>query len=248
MGLYIFNILFYAFLAVLCTIFLVLSALALVVCYPFDRSRRVVHELSRILSRIFWSIPAWRKRIAGIENVDKKQAYVIVVNHSAMIDIPMLYYVPLNFRWVSKREVFRIPFFGQFLHLHGDIAIDRGASAAMKKVIDGGKKWIGRGASVAIFPEGTRSKIGEIQRFKSGAFELAKQAGVPILPVVLHGTNTLNKGWRMKFRHTFWLSAMPPVSAEVVANTDIKELAELVREQMIAEKSRLAEQARTAQR
>ncbi len=185
--------LYYLFLVLLCTFFLLLSALALVVCLPFDPSRRVVHELSRILVRIFFFIPPrWRQRVVGLDALDRTKSYVIVLNHNTVIDIPALYYVPLNFRWVSKREVFRVPFFGQFLVLHGDICIDRGRAAeARDKMIADGCKWLRRGASVAVFPEGTRSKDGEIHRFKTGAFALAKEAGVGILPVVLDGTKTL---------------------------------------------------------
>lgn len=164
--------LYYLLLVLLCTLFMILSALALVVCYPFDRGRRTVHELSRILVRIFFFLPPfWRQRVIGRELIDRKKRYVIVINHNTVIDIPALYYIPLNFRWVSKREVFKTPFFGQFLLLHGDICIDRGhAAEALEQLVRDGKKWISRGASVAIFPEGTRSKDGEIHRFKAGAF------------------------------------------------------------------------------
>ena len=94
-----------------------------------------------------------------------------------MADILALYFVPLNFRWVSKREVFRIPYIGQMLSIHGDIAIDRSRGAdSMRKVTEKGKMWIGRGVSIAMFPEGTRSKSGEMGRFKQGAFALAKDA------------------------------------------------------------------------
>ena len=143
---------YYLFLVLLCTFFMILSAVALVVCRPFDPGRRVVHNLSRVLVRIFFFIPPlWRTRVEGLEHIERGKAYVIVLNHSTVIDIPALYYVPLNFRWVSKREVFKVPFFGQFLHLHGDICIDRGrASEAMEKLLADGKRWIGRGASVAI--------------------------------------------------------------------------------------------------
>ena len=114
--------LYYLLLVLLCTLFMILSALALVVCYPFDRGRRTVHELSRILVRIFFFLPPfWRQRVIGRELIDRKKSYVIVINHNTVIDIPALYYIPLNFRWVSKREVFKTPFFGQFLLLHGDI-------------------------------------------------------------------------------------------------------------------------------
>ena len=152
-----------------------------------------MHELSRILVRIFYAVPPlWKFRVTGREYIDRRKPYVIVVNHQAGLDIPTLYFVPLNFRWVSKREVFKVPFFGQFLLLHGDICINRGhATAAMEKVIRDGKLWLSRGASVAIFPEGTRSHDGEIYRFKAGAFTLAREAGVEILPVVLDGTTTM---------------------------------------------------------
>lgn len=185
--------LYYIFLVLLCTFFMILSAVALVVCYPFDRGRRVVHELSRILVRIFFAIPPfWRQRVEGLERIDRRQRYVIAVNHNTVIDIPTLYYLPLNFRWVSKREVYKVPFFGQYLFLHGDICINRGrATAAMEQLLREGREWISRGASVAIFPEGTRSKDGEIHRFKAGAFLLAREAGVGILPVVLDGTKSL---------------------------------------------------------
>ena len=78
-----------------------------------------------------------------------------------------------------------MPFMGPLLTIHGDIPIERGnAAEAMAKVLRLGKLWLSRGASVAIFPEGTRSKTGEINRFKAGAFSLAKEAGVEILPIV----------------------------------------------------------------
>ena len=152
--------LYYLFLVALCTVFMLLSAVALVVCWPFDKARRAVHELSRVLVRIFFFIPPfWRQRVIGREYADRSKSYVIVLNHNTVIDIPALYCIPLNFRWVSKREIFKVPFFGQFLVLHGDICIDRGRAAeAKEQMVREGCKWIRRGASVAVFPEGTRSK------------------------------------------------------------------------------------------
>lgn len=226
---------YYLFLVVICTVFMVLSAIALVICYPFDKGRRVVHELSRILVRIFFFVPlGWRHRMIGIENVDRRKSYVIVINHNAMTDIPALYYVPLNFRWVSKREVFKIPFFGQYLRLHGDICIDRGNGAeAMEQLLRKGKKWISYGASVAVFPEGTRSKDGEIHRFKSGAFALAKESGVEILPVVLDGTKTMIRKNRMfNWGNRITLRILPPVQAETVVSTELHALMDRVHDDM----------------
>lgn len=229
------SILYYVFLSVVCTLFLVVSAVALLITWPFQKSRRLVHELSRVLVRIFFFVPpCWRHKVTGMENIDQHESYVIVINHQAMTDIPALYFLPLNFRWVSKREVFRLPFFGQFLRLHGDICIDRGhAAEAMEQLLREGKQWLGRGVSVAVFPEGTRSKDGTIHRFKAGAFTLARAAGVGILPVVMDGTTTLVR--RNKFfnwRNTITLRVLPPVAAGQVASTDVKELMEQVRDAM----------------
>ena len=137
-------------------------------------------------------------------------------------------------------KVFKVPFFGQFLLLHGDICINRGhATAAMEKVIRDGKLWLSRGASVAIFPEGTRSHDGEIHRFKAGAFTLAREAGVEILPVVLDGTTTMiGRNGMFNWRNKLTVSILPPVSAERVAAADPKELMEQVRASMCV---RLAE-------
>ena len=232
------SILYYIFTLLQVSFWFVVSIIVLGVTYPFDKSRRWVHECSRCICALLYGVPPFiRRTIDGVENIDPKKAYVMVMNHNSGVDIFAAYKIPLNFRWVSKREVFRIPFFGQMLTLHGDICIDRSSSGAMSKVTTLGKKWLGRGASVAIFPEGTRSKDGEIHRFKSGAFTLAKEAGVPILPVVFHGSDTLfRNGWRLPWRHTFRVDVLDPIPAEVVASMELRELSDMVREQMVAAK------------
>ena len=216
------SLLYYIFTVIHTTVWCLVSVLALAVTYPFDKSRRWVHELSRYMTWVFFGMPPCLKRtIDGLENIDR-------------VDIIAAYNVPLNFRWVSKREVFRLPFFGPMLLVHGDIPIERGnAAAAMAKVIRDGKLWLSRGASVAIFPEGTRSKDGEIHRFKMGAFNLAKEADVDILPVVMTGTGATFKGWRMNWSNCIAIRVLPPVSAERVAASDVKALAEEVRVNMI---------------
>lgn len=236
------SLLYYLFLIGLCTVLIILSAVALVLCWPFDKSRRVVHELSRAAVRVFFGIPPfWRFHVEGLEHVDRKGRYVITLNHQAMSDIPALYFVPLNYRWVSKREVFKIPFFGQLLRLHGDICIDRGRAAeAMEQLQREGGRWLDRGVSVAIFPEGTRSKDGEIHRFKAGAFELARQAGVSILPVVLEGTERLiNKNRSFRWRNTVTVKVLEPVPVEEVMATEPKEMAQRVHDRMAEERKKI---------
>lgn len=226
------SILYYIWLTLICTVVLVISVVALVVTYPFQKSRRVVHELSRFLAQGILRL--FPRRIEGLEHVDPKGRYVIVLNHQAMMDILALYFVPLNFRWVSKREVFRIPFVGQFLLLHGDIPINRGrAAAAMEQMLREGKLWLSRGVSVAIFPEGTRSRDGEIHRFKAGAFTLAKSAGAAILPVVLDGTAQVVRPNRLfAWRQSVTIKVLPPIAADEVARCETHELMESLHERM----------------
>lgn len=227
------TVLYYIFTIIHTTILCILSALCLLFTYPFQKSRYWVHCLSRYMTWLFFWIPGIRRKIEGLENVDKNKSYVIVLNHTSGVDILAAYKIPLNFRWVSKREVFKTPFFGVMLLIHGDIPIERGnASAAMAKVVGDGKLWLSRGASVAIFPEGTRSKSGEIRRFKAGAFTLAKEAGVEILPVVMNGTGATLKGWMMNWGHNIGIRVLKPISAEEVAATDVKDMMQKVQEQM----------------
>lgn len=231
------TLLFMLYCVIATIIMILLSVIALVICYPFDPARRVVHFLSKELCMIFWKTPwGWKQDVWGLENIDPSKTYVIAINHKAMVDIASLYFLPLVFKWVSKKEVFMIPGIGQFLLIHGDIPIQRARGAeSMKKVITDGKKWISRGASIAIFPEGTRSKDGEIHRFKQGAFILAKEAGVEILPVVIDETqNLFRKGTRLfNWKHNLKLQVLPPVPKEEVAAKDASQLADEVRSRMV---------------
>lgn len=235
------SVLYYLFTLLQVSFWFVISVIVLILTYPFDKSRRWVHECSRCICTILYGVPPlMRRTIDGVENIEKGKPYVMVMNHNSGFDIFAAYKIPLNFRWVSKREVFRVPFMGWLLPIHGDIPIERGnASAAMAKVIRDGKLWLSRGASIAIFPEGTRSKTGEMGRFKAGAFNLAAEAGVDILPIVMTGTNEMIKGWKINWRNRVAIRVMPAIKADVVAATDTKELMLQVRESMVEELAKL---------
>ena len=228
--------LYYITAGVICFGLYLLSWIAFFLCYPFDKRRVVVHRISKWITDVVFGLPPHMGRdVVGAENIDKNQAYVIVINHMSMIDIMSLYPIPLVFKWVSKREVYKIPLVGRLLFMHGDIVINRSSpKEAMRFVHEQGLKWLNKGASVSIFPEGTRSKDGEIHNFKSGAFILAKEAGVPILPIVLDGTNTMvRNGWLMNWRNKITIRVLPPVLAEDVQNRDIKDVMAEVRENMV---------------
>ena len=110
------SLIYWLWILLSCLVITLLSAIAWVVCYPFDKRRTVVHALSRCLVWCIHGVPfLTRHRIEGLEKLDPKRAYVIMANHNSMFDITSMYYLPLNFRWVTKREVMKTPFFGQLI-------------------------------------------------------------------------------------------------------------------------------------
>ncbi|MDR3188609.1 MAG: 1-acyl-sn-glycerol-3-phosphate acyltransferase [Prevotellaceae bacterium] len=235
---------------ILAVIYLVASSLALVLIsaalrallWPFDRQRRVQYLLSRLIAgQCFFVFPLSKVVVKGREHVAKGQAYVVTSNHQAMMDIVLLYRVPLRFRWVSKKEVYRIPLVGQLLRLNGDVCIRRGDPKSARKMMQDCSALLGRRISIMMFPEGTRSQTGQVGRFKEGAFALAKSCNVPILPVAIDGTRAFSSGhggW-VNVRQLFQVSIMPPISAEEVARTDVKALQEKVHDMIRAEHSRM---------
>ena len=230
------SILYYIVVSVAWTLLYVLSFVALIVCYPFDKKRSVVHRISAWLTNtVFIFAPLARRKVIGMENIDPNKAYVMVLNHQSMVDILSIYNLPLVFKWVSKKEVYRIPIVGRLLWMHGDIVINRAsAKEAMQLVHTKGMEWLKKGATVSIFPEGTRSKDGEIHNFKAGAFILAKDAGVPILPVVLDGTSTLaRKNMMINWRNVITIKVLPEIPAEEVAERSIKEVMAQVHTDMV---------------
>jgi 1-acyl-sn-glycerol-3-phosphate acyltransferase len=230
------SFLFYIFVLAWSLVIYVMTFIALLLCYPFDKKRFVVQKLSKWLTDAFFGFGLVMKRkVEGIENLDPKGTYVMVLNHNSMVDILSIYNLPLVFKWVSKREVYRIPIVGRLLLAHGDIVINRASTKeAMQLVHTRGKQWLAKGASVAIFPEGTRSKDSEIHNFKAGAFILAKDAEVPILPIVLNGTDrVVRKGFFMNWSNRITIKILPPVSKQDVVERPIKEVMAEVHDNMV---------------
>jgi 1-acyl-sn-glycerol-3-phosphate acyltransferase len=163
------------------------QALVLAATAPFDRNRvaagRFLRFVGVLISKTF---PPWRLRVEG--EWPGKGPYVVVANHQSILDILLLSRVPREMKWVAKDELFRIPWVGWMLRMSGDIPIRRGDAESGGEALARAKVYLSRGMSVMVFPEGTRSARGALLPFKSGAFRLAIDAGVPVLPIVVHGT------------------------------------------------------------
>jgi 1-acyl-sn-glycerol-3-phosphate acyltransferase len=125
----------------------------------------------------------------GLENVDPKQPYVFMSNHQSVFDVPAIVTtIPVSWRFVAKKELLLVPFFGWGLGLGGHVIVDRGRHERAMRSMRAAAERIRTGTNVIIFPEGTRGTTGAMLPFKSGGFHLAIEAQVPILPVSISGS------------------------------------------------------------
>ncbi len=130
-----------------------------------------------------------RVEIEGLERIDRNNPQIIVANHSGLHDILSLAaYLPIHFRWVAKKSLFRVPFMGWHMRRSGYIAIDRENPRDAAKSIIEAARVIQGGVNAIAFPEGTRNRKGDLGSFHSGAFALALRTGVRLLPITLEGS------------------------------------------------------------
>ena len=155
----------------------------------FDSQGRWQHACARTWSWLILKTSGIRVRLEGLEHVDPGQTAIYCVNHQSAMDIPVLFAsLPVQFRFVAKRSLFHLPFLGWHLLRSGHIPVDRNrpqqAMKSMKKVA----QEIREGKSVLLFPEGHRSRNGQLLPFKAGSFYIAILSGVPIVPITVNGT------------------------------------------------------------
>jgi len=130
-----------------------------------------------------------RVEVEGLERLDRTKPYVVMSNHQSVLDIGALVLtIPLNWRFVAKRELTYVPFFGWALGLSDQIVIDRGNRTRSIRSLHRAAERVRGGISVIVFPEGTRSPTGHMRDFKSGGFHLAIESQVPILPATVSGS------------------------------------------------------------
>ena len=155
----------------------------------FTRTGDPVHIIARIWARSILFVSRVPVRVSGLSNIESGKSYIYMANHQSNFDIPVLLgYLPVQFRWLAKAELFRIPVFGRAMLGAGYVKIDRFNQKSAFESIRTAARRLKDGVSVMIFPEGTRSRDGSIQKFKKGGFVMAIQSGVPIIPVILRGT------------------------------------------------------------
>lgn len=164
--------------------------------------------------------------VSGLENIDPKQSYVCVSNHQSMFDVFLIYgWLPIIFKWLMKQELRKVPFVGTACKAAGHIFINRSNSkSAMNSILEA-KSVLQDGVSLVIFPEGTRTRDGEIGRFKRGAFAIASDLNLPILPITLDGCfEALPKGKPYAHRNKISMHIGKPISIEGMEQEEAMQL------------------------
>ncbi|MCK5542650.1 MAG: 1-acyl-sn-glycerol-3-phosphate acyltransferase [Desulfobacterales bacterium] len=165
-----------------------------ILTFPFDKKLILSNLFTSFWASCYlWCIPTWSIKKYGMEKLSLKKNYIVVSNHQSQIDILLAFNLFLPFRWVSKKEVFNLPFLGWNMILNKYVGIKRGDKDSVKKMMQQCESILEQGCSLFFFPEGTRSKTGELKPFKPGAFILAKKMKTNILPIIMQGSRNVLK-------------------------------------------------------
>jgi 1-acyl-sn-glycerol-3-phosphate acyltransferase len=184
-----FSAVYWVFVCLTMPLFFLVALVLFVVTWPFDRRRVALHLWSCFWASFYiYANPLWRVRITGREKLPWRAPAVIVANHLSLVDILVLYGLYRPFKWVSKAEIFKVPFVGWNMVLNDYVRLLRGDRESIRAMMQHCREHLARGAPILIFPEGTRSATGELQAFRDGAFKLAFETGCPVIPVVVKGT------------------------------------------------------------
>ena len=231
----------WAVLATCLLVWLPILALIRLVTLPFDRGRYWAGFFFRKIAVVTATLnPLWRFRVSGTIPADPRRPYVDVSYHESFVDILLISHLPWEMKWLSKVEILRIPVLGWDMWLAGDVPVERGTRKSALKAMRRCQEVLAHRVSVMMFPEGTRSVSEEMLPFKEGAFRLAIDSGVPILPLVVKGTRSAlpKHGWRFG-RSDAEVRVLPPVETAGLTTKDVAALTERVRNLILAERTRM---------
>jgi 1-acyl-sn-glycerol-3-phosphate acyltransferase len=179
----------------------VFGLLAILVSF-FSKKGDSVHYIAQCWGKSILLVSAVRVTSTGVDPQFGGHSYIYMCNHQSNFDIPVLFSaLPVQFRWLAKAELFKIPIFGSGMRGAGYISIDRSNRKSAFQSLAQAADMIRNGTSVMIFPEGTRSSDGQLLPFKKGGFMLAVDAGVPIIPIKIYGTHEVMPKGRLLVRH-----------------------------------------------
>lgn len=218
-----------------------LPMLALCRLFDPDPAHYYTGKLFRKLGKAVSKInPNWQIIITGRTDVDDRSPYIVVCNHLSQADIPLISNLPWEMKWVAKKELFEAPVVGWMMKLAGDISVDRRALNRKEMTFEQAHYYLDNHCSVMFFPEGTRSRNGNLNAFTRGAFELAIREQKPVLPLVIDGTQSTlpKKSWKFGIAKHIKLKVLEPVSTDGLQKSDTRSLTEEVRNRILDQLSK----------
>ena len=219
-----------------------LMVLSFVFTTPFDRRRRITGRLFRWAAVIpALANPLWHFSWSGQPPAVRRRPHVVVSNHESFADIMLLSMLPWEMKWLAKAELFRIPVVGWMMAMAGDVPIKRGFGPSAVEAMRTCRERLAIGMSIMVFPEGTRSPRGDLLPFKDGAFRLAVEAGVPVLPLAVYGTRTALRKRGIVMRHARARAVvLEPVETAGLTLDDVPALRDRVREMVAVARDSIA--------
>jgi len=208
---------------------------------PFDPGRYTVGLWFRRIGRFAVAlIPLWHFRTSGVRITDPRRPYVVVSNHESYADIFLISHLPWEMKWLSKDGIFKIPVMGWMMRMAGDIEVQRGSAASRLQSLAGIRDRLDKKVSVMIMPEGTRSRTGELLPFRDGAFRVAIEKQLPVLPIAVAGTRDCMAPGTFRFqRARAEARVMPPIETAGMSLADVEELKNRVRDLIAATRAEL---------
>ncbi len=247
-GLAIFTLLQWIFFLVSSITFLMIGCVIWLLTRWFDKRLLILHLWSSFWAACYiWVNPLWRVRITGRKKIPWNRPCILVSNHQSMLDILVLYSLFAPFKWVSKKSNYKIPILGWQMRLNNYLEIERGRKQSLVKLLEKAEKMIGVGCSILLFPEGTRHPGGKLGRFREGAFKMALENKVDIIPIVLEGTARAlpKKGIILTGFSNMRARVLDPVPYSEFADKSAGELSNDIRDIMSAEYEKLCMEMQT---
>lgn len=197
------------------------TAVFTLIFVPF-RNAEFVHRVQQFWSRSFYRLMFLPVTVEGLEHIQPGQSYVFVSNHQSMFDVWLIYgWLPVIFKWLMKAELRKVPFVGIACKAAGHIFVDRKNPKAAMESMENIKKQLKDGVCTVIFPEGTRTKDGQVGRFKRGAFQIALDLKLPIIPISLSGCyDVLPKGKPFVYRRPVRMYVGEPIDITQFENNN----------------------------
>jgi 1-acyl-sn-glycerol-3-phosphate acyltransferase len=197
----------------------------------FEKRGYFAHWCARTWARLILATTGVRVTLEGLERLTPGKTYVFVANHQSIYDIPVLFWsLPYQLRIIAKESLGNFPFLGWHLRRTGHMLVDR-SRPDRTKIFGWASRLTSQGLSLIVFPEGTRSRDGRVNRFKGGSFFLALEAGLPIVPLSIVGSrHVMLKGRLATYPGKVRLVVHDPIDTSALADTDRKEFGERVRQ------------------